>query len=202
MLRRRKDVTPIGALEPAPSTQPSSTGPSSIGPLSADEALTGLYAVHWRGLVRLAWLLLHDQQGAEDVVQEAFVAMHRRWPQLRDREKALAYVRACVVNGVRSAQRHERVVRRESTAEAGRADAAGRAVAPSAEAGALSLWDSEAMLAAVGQLPRRQREVLVLRYYADLTEAQISDLLGISAGSVKAHAHRALASLRGRVDSS
>ncbi len=183
-------MTPISALEPTSSTEA----------LSADEALTGLYAVHWQALVRLAWLLLHDQQAAEDVVQEAFVATHRRWPHLRDRQKALAYLRTCVVNGARSRQRHDRVVRRETTAEATRADASGRAVAPSAEASALRHLDSAVMLAVVRALPQRQREVLVLRYYADLTEAQIADTLGISAGSVKAHAHRALASLRLRAE--
>ena len=188
-------MSPIGALEPAPSAES-----SNIGPLSADEALSDLYAVHWRALVRLAWLLLHDQQAAEDVVQEAFVAMHRRWPQLRDREKALAYVRTCVVNGTRSRQRHERVVRRETIAEAGRADASGRTLAPSAEASALRHLESDLLLAAVRALPQRQREVLVLRYYADLSEAQIADILGVSAGSVKAHAHRALANLRDRVE--
>ena len=177
----------MGGLEPAT---------AAPQPDPADEALTGLYAAHWRPLVRVAWLLLHDQQGAEDVVQDAFVAMRRRWPTLRDPEKVLAYLRTSVVNGVRSAQRHQRVVQREVRSEAGSADALGRSVASSAEAHALDRLRGDAILAAVRELPPRQREVLVLRYYADLSEAQIADALGINPGSVKAHAHRALASLR------
>ena len=177
----------MGGLEPAT---------AAPQPDPADAALTGLYAAHWRPLVRVAWLLLHDQQGAEDVVQDAFVAMRRRWPTLRDPDKALAYLRTSVVNGVRSAQRHERVVQREARSQASRADALGRSVGPSAETRALDRLRADTILAAVRQLPPRQSEVLVLRYYADLSEAQIADALGISAGSVKVHAHRALATLR------
>src|SRR5262245_63118439 len=66
--------------------------------LDADTALEQLYAAHWRGLVRLAVLLLRDQGQAEEVVQDAFVAMHLRWRSLRDPDKALAYLRQAVVN--------------------------------------------------------------------------------------------------------
>ena len=64
--------------------------------LDADTALEQLYAAHWRGLVRLAVLLLRDQGAAEEVVQEAFIAMHGRWRSLRDPDKALAYLRQAV----------------------------------------------------------------------------------------------------------
>ncbi|MGV1008894.1 MAG: SigE family RNA polymerase sigma factor [Dermatophilaceae bacterium] len=176
------------------------TAPAEPAPDPADEALTHLYAVHWRPLVRVAWLLLRDQQGAEDVVQDAFVAMRRRWPTLRDPDRALAYLRASVVNGVRSVQRHQVVVERRARSEAGRADLPDRAEVSSAETGALSRLRADALLTAVRALPARQREVLVLRYYADLSEAQIAQALGISPGSVKAHAHRALATLRHTVE--
>lgn len=165
-----------------------------------DDVLAELYAAHWRPLVRLAWLLLHDQAAAEDVVQDAFVGMARGWARLRDESLAAAYLRRSVVNGCRSVGRHATVARRELTAEAGRADALGRATAPSAEAGALARLDRRGLLAALDTLPDRQREVLVLRYYADLSEAQIADALGIARGSVKAHAHRGLAALRERME--
>ena len=80
--------------------------------LDADTALEQLYAAHWRGLVRLAVLLLRDQGAAEEVVQDAFVAMHGRWSRLRDPDKALAYLRQAVVNRSRSALRHRGVVER------------------------------------------------------------------------------------------
>ena len=73
---------------------------------AADEALTRLYAAHWDGLVRLSWLLVRDQHVAEESVQDAFVAMHARWAQLREPEKALAYLRRSVVNTSRSVLRH------------------------------------------------------------------------------------------------
>ncbi len=166
----------------------------------ADRAIADLYAVHWRPLVRLAWLLLHDQAAAEDVVQDAFVATHRAWGRVRDHGAAAAYLRRAVVNGCRSVGRHQQVVRRETVAEAGRADAVGRAAAPSAESGALAGLDRRALLDALDALPQRQREVLVLRYYADLSEAQIAAALDIAPGSVKAHASRGLAALRSRTE--
>jgi DNA-directed RNA polymerase specialized sigma24 family protein len=78
----------------------------------ADEALVALYTAHYRSLVRLAALLLHDTAAAEDVVQDAFVAMHSSWRRLRDTDKALAYLRQAVVNRSRSRLRHLKVVER------------------------------------------------------------------------------------------
>lgn len=177
--------------------------PSPTGPVSdADTAIAGLYAAHWRSLVRVAYLLLRDQLAAEDVVQDAFIATHRNWGKVRDQGLAAAYLRRAVVNGARSVLRHQQVVRRELTAEAGRADALGRAGAESAEAGAMRDLGRDEMLAALRMLPQRQQEVLVLRYYCDLSEAQIADALDIAPGSVKAHAHRAVAALRAQMEAS
>jgi len=170
------------------------------GNLDADTAIAGLYAAHWRPLVRLAWLFVHDQGRAEDVVQDAFVATHRNWDKVREQAAATAYLRRAVVNGCRSWGRHEQVVRRELVAEAGRADAFGRDAAPSAEREALADLGNAGMLAALRALPDRQREVLVLRYFSDLSEAQIADALQIAPGSVKAHAHRGLAALRAHLE--
>lgn len=147
-------------------------------------------------MVRVAWLLVRDQQVAEEVVQDALVAVHRRWNHLENHDTAVAYLRVCVVNGARSVLRHRRVERGHLAREAGSATAYGRMSEPSAEAEAMQHSEHDAMIEALHGLPRRQREVLVLRYYLDLSEAQIADALQIAPGSVKAHAHRGLAALR------
>ncbi|GAA4752026.1 SigE family RNA polymerase sigma factor [Nocardioides endophyticus] len=157
---------------------------------TADEALEQLYAAHWRGLVRLSVLLVRDQGVAEEVTQDAFVAVHARWSRLRDPDKALAYLRQTVVNRSRSALRHRAVVQRHAE----------RRTTPLVEAGAdqaALVGDRRAaVLDAMRELPQRQREVLALRYYLDLSEAEIADTLGISRGAVKSHASRGAATLR------
>jgi RNA polymerase sigma-70 factor (sigma-E family) len=157
---------------------------------SADDAVTGLYATEYRPLVRLAILLTHDAGIAEEIVQDAFVALHQRWRRLRDPQAGAAYLRQSVVNRSRSALRHRGVVDRF----AGRSGP--REQAPSAEALALQAGTHAAVLAAVRRLPARQREALVLRYYLDLSEAQTAELMGVSPGAVKSHTARALTALR------
>ncbi len=153
---------------------------------TADEALEQLYAAHWRGLVRLSVLLVRDQGVAEEVTQDAFVAVHARWSRLRDPDKALAYLRQAVVNRSRSALRHRAVVQRHAAA-----------LRPIADADPTPTSDRRAaVLDAMRALPDRQREVLALRYYLDLSEAEIADTLGISRGAVKSHASRGAAALR------
>ena len=153
----------------------------------ADAAVEQLYAAHWRQLVRLSVLLVHDQAAAEDVVQDAFVAMHGR-SRLRDPDKALAYLRQAVVNRSRSALRHRVVVERHArTSSAGDVTVDGPTVGGARR---------DAVREALRRLSERQREVLVLRYYLDWSEAQIADALGISRGAVKAHAHRGSSALR------
>lgn len=163
---------------------------------AADAGVTALYAAHWNGLVRLAWLLVRDQQVAEEVVQDAFVAVHGRWVTLQSEDRAAAYLRRCVVNGARSTLRHRGVEQRWLARQDGSPDAGAGATAPSAESRAVDHVEGEALLQALARLPGRQREVLMLRYYLDLSEAQIAEALEISRGSVKAHAHRGLAALR------
>lgn len=157
---------------------------------AVDRAVGELYAAHAPGLVRLAWLLLHDVRDAEEVVQDAFVELHRRWDRLEDPARAGAYLRRSVVNGARSALRHRGVVERWE------ASLAAPPPAPGPEDAALAAEQHAALLHALARLPQRQREVLVLRYYLDLDEHAIADALGISPGSVKTHAHRGLAALR------
>jgi RNA polymerase sigma-70 factor (sigma-E family) len=173
-------------------TDPSSRAADVADPetWAADEAVTRLYTAHYRGLVRLSTLLLGETASAEEVVQDAFVAMHRSWRRLRDTDKALAYLRRTVVNSSRSRLRHRRVADRYLATQAG------PATAPSAEHGALDRLDYAAVVAALRELPSRQRETLVLRYYGDLSEADIATAMGISRGAVKSHASRGMAALR------
>lgn len=161
-------------------------------PVERDEAVTALFVAHHRRLVGLARLLVDDQQSAEDVVQEAFGQLHRRWSSLRDKDAAVAYLQTAVVNGARSTLRNRRVRRREDDVVV--------PDAPSAELSALGREDQRVLRAAIAGLPRRQRQVLVLRYYLDLSEAEIAQWLEISRGSVKQHAARGLTALSTRLE--
>ena len=160
----------------------------------ADDAVTHLYATHYRPMVRLAALLLRDPGVAEEVVQDAFVAMHGSWRRLREPERAVAYLRQSVVNRSRSALRRRTVAARHAPAPA--------PDAPSAEHGALLALEHASVLGALRSLPARQREVLVLRYYADLSEADIAEAMGISRGAVKSHASRGMSALRSLLEAS
>ncbi len=154
----------------------------------ADTAITELYSAHYRPLVRLAVLLLHDVATAEEVVQDSFVALHSGLHRLRDNDKALAYLRAAVVNRSRSVLRHRVVVDRNAPKPP--------PDMPSAEHGAMALIERSSVVTALRTLPLRQREVVVLRFYADLSEAQIAATMGITRGAVKSHTSRAMAALR------
>lgn len=154
----------------------------------ADRAVTALYSAHYRSLVRLAALLVRDVATAEEVVQDSFVAMHGGWRRLRDSDKALSYLRQSVVNRSRSVLRHRVVVDRNAPKPP--------PDMPSAEHGAFALIERSAVVAALRTLPPRQREALVLRYYGDLSEAQIAAAMGISKGAVKSHTARAMTALR------
>src|SRR6266700_3653805 len=154
----------------------------------SEKAVCALYSAHYQSLVRLAALLVRDVGTAEEVVQDAFVAMHGGWRRLRDTEKALSYLRQSVVNRARSVLRHRVVVDRNAPKPA--------PDMPSAEQGAISLLERSAVIAALRTLPPRQREALVLKFYADLSEAQIAASMGISRGAVKSHTARGVAALR------
>ena len=118
--------------------------------------------------------------------------MHEAWQRLRDAEKALAYLRQAVVNRSRSVLRHRTVVDKNLQ----------KAVPdmPSAEHGALILLERSAVVSALRGLPDRQREAIVLRYYADLNEAEIAATMGISRGAVKSHTARGMIALRSALE--
>lgn len=150
--------------------------------------LTETYRSHYRSLLGLAALLLDDTASCEDVVQEAFIRVHSARSRVRDPEKTLAYLRQTVVNLSRSALRR-RILGLKLLSKP-MPDMA------SAEEGAYEILERDQLKAAMRKLQRRQREVLVLRYFADMTEAQVAETLGISLGSVKAYGSRGLAALR------
>jgi RNA polymerase sigma-70 factor (sigma-E family) len=165
------------------------TGP---GEWNAELAVIELYSIQYKSLVRLAAMLVRDISTAEEVVQDAFIAMHDGWHRLKDADKALAYLRQAVVNRSRSVLRHRMVVEKNAPKPA--------PDMPSAEHGALALLERSAVIAALRDLPERQREAIVLRYYADLSEAEIATTMRISRGAVKSHTARAMASLKAALE--
>jgi RNA polymerase sigma-70 factor (sigma-E family) len=171
----------------------------SRGPGTGDEGdaeppgpgdLSALFTRHHAGLVRLALLIVGDQPTAEDVVQDVFARLHARPGKTWDGD-SLAYVRAAVMNGCRSELRHRAVVRRFP----GLGGKLFEETTQSAEQEILRSEERRQVLEALASLPLRRREVLVLRYYVGLSEAEISGVLGISPGTVKSTAARGLAAL-------
>jgi RNA polymerase sigma-70 factor (sigma-E family) len=186
MVTRPTDVTEALLANPAMSTAPTMSG--AVVEWDADRAVTAIYSEHYRSLVRLAAFLVRDNATAEEVVQDSFVAMHGAWRRLRDTDKALSYLRQSVVNRSRSVLRHRMVVDKNTPKPP--------PDMPSAEHGAIIQLERSAVVSALRALPERQREALVLRYYGDLSEAQIASVMGISRGAVKSHTARAMAALR------
>jgi len=153
-----------------------------------DDPIGDLFRLHRLTLVRLAVFLTSDRGLADEIVQDAFVALHRHWDRLKNKGAAVGYLRTSVVNGARSAHRRRLVAWRHQRAAEPEA-------APAADAGMLLQEEHRLVVQALRRLPRRQREVLVLRYWSELSEADIADTLGISRGTVKSTASRALRSL-------
>jgi RNA polymerase sigma-70 factor (sigma-E family) len=166
-------------------TAAADAGPPGGEPPPAAAAVTALYQAHALGLIRLAHIMLGDRQGAEDVVQEAFAGLYRRWGQLSDTGNALGYLRSSVLNGCRSQLRRRN--RRDQPDEP--------VPAASAEAAVLTGEQRREVMRAIRRLPRRQREALVLRFYLDLSEAEIAETMGIGQSTVRSATYRALTSL-------
>ena len=166
--------------------------PGAGADLDADHAVTALYSLHYRSLVRLAAFLVRDTAAAEELVQDSFVAVHAAWHRLQDTDHALSYLRESVVTRSRSL-RHRAVVDK---------------IAPKLTPGwpvteqAAVIPHRPALLSALQTLPARQREVLVLRYYAGMSEAEIASAMGISKGAVRSHTARAMSSLRAELPNS
>ena len=148
--------------------------------------VSALYAEHALGLSRLAHVMLGDRAAAEDVVQDAFFGLFRRWNHLDDPQKAQAYLRSAVLNGCRTVLRRQA---RTLDVTAITLDAV------SAEAPLLASEDRRAVMTALRELPDRQRETLVLRYYLELSDSEIARTMGIGESTVRSTAHRGLAAL-------
>jgi RNA polymerase sigma-70 factor (sigma-E family) len=166
-------------------TRPEEKPGSVAGDSGAARAVTALYAEHALGLTRLAFIMLGDRFAAEDVVQEAFCGLYRAWDRLPSHDNVVGYLRVSVVNGCRSVIRRARRAPRPLAVPN----------AASAEADALRGEEQRATVAALRRLPPRQREALVLRYFADLPEHETAEAMGVSRGTVKSTTARALASL-------
>lgn len=165
-------------------------------PFTGDDSLESLYVAHYRDLVRLVSGLLDDNETCEEVVQDAFASLLGGGGRPRPGREA-AYLRSAVLNGARSQMRKRQVRRRHLTSVADQSEP------PSArtpEDAAVERVEHQRVLDAVRTLPRRQCEVVLLRFQAELSEAEIADTLGISPGSVKTHASRGLAAVRARLD--
>ena len=132
---------------------------------ASGDAFTAVYLANYHSLIRLAALLVDDRAGCEDVVQDAYVRVYASRTRLRDESRALAYLRQTVVNLSRSSLRRAMVARRRTGPAA--PDPGGP------DEVALDRIAQTAVVQALRRLPRRQREVLVLRYYADLSEADV-----------------------------
>jgi RNA polymerase sigma factor (sigma-70 family) len=184
-----------GALGAAPGTPDRASDAEPGGQAAAaapgewlDVAL--LYRQHHADLVRLALLLVGDRGCAEDVVQDVFTRLCARG-RMVTQDSTLAYVRTAVVNGCRSVLRHRALTRRIAVTRA----APWRDTQESAEHTAMLAEDRRLVLAALAALPRRRREVLVLRFYLGLPVAEAAAMLGISQGSVKSATARGLDAL-------
>jgi RNA polymerase sigma-70 factor (sigma-E family) len=168
---------------------PLDRGLPAVTPGRAESArsVTELFAEHHLALVRLAVLMVGDVATAEDVVQDAFEQLHRRWRSLRKQPSALPYARSAVLNGCRSVLRRRTVARRHE----------GRIAEPASYGpdAAVAFEQRTELIDAFRSLPRRQREVLALRYYLDMSVADTAATLRISEGAVRSTASRGLDAL-------
>ena len=154
---------------------------------SAAAAFSDFAHSRWPALVRLAYGITGDRGLAEDLAQTALASAYASWPRVTRADDPDAYVRRILLNAHRGAFRKRRVAEQLT----GSPPDAAAVADPSGQQG-----DRAAIVTALAALPRRQREVLVLRFWLDLTEAQVAESLGCSVGTVKSQASRALAKLR------
>lgn len=153
-------------------------------------------AAHADGLLRAAYLMVGDRGDAEDIVQEGMLRLARKWPRVREMEHPGAYARRVMFSlvldgGVQRSRRSVELVAIETATARGGGGAT-----------AASLDSRTDLIRALAGLPERQRAVLVLRYFADLPEAEVATVLGCSVGTVKSNASRALSRLRQTLDDS
>ena len=154
--------------------------------LERSHAIEALYRKHYITMAKTARLLIGSREEGEEIAQDAFVALYRGWDRLRDKEGSVAYLRASVVNLARGRIRRALLARRHPPPVEPPADP------PEPGPGAQELV---ALRAALRSLPARQREAVVLRFFAGLDETAAAAAMGISAGALKSHLHRAKTAL-------
>ncbi len=152
-----------------------------------DDVVRSLFAERRIELVRMAVLLVDDRETAQDVVQEAFLQLHARRRSLTSPDKALAYLRRCVLNGARSVLRKRRTTRGIAWE--------GAPVEPGADAAVMSAFEQRAVVEAVRGLPARQQQVVILRFWLDLAASQAAEVLGVRPGAVAAATFKATRAL-------
>ena len=157
-------------------------------PVDRRSAVTALFHSHSRSLVRLASLLVDDPETAEDLVQEAFISLYRHWPRVRDPAAAVGYLRAATLNLARTRvrrRRRERLFTPDVPPPAAPADT-----------GALGRDVTDTVLRALALLPRRQREVVVLRIWGQLTFEEAAEVIGVSPNTAASRYRYGLAKLK------
>ena len=186
-MRRRQNIPLTLPPVPPPASPADPLVPTVSDPADVEReaALARLFELHYASMLRLAVLLGADDP--ENVVAEAYYQIYRKWRKLRDPSSAESYLRSVVCNLSRMRIRHLQVTRKHIEPPADSAI--------SAEASALLRDDQRILVAALGKLPRRQREALVLRHWLGLKEGEIAEAMGISSGSVKTHISRGIAAL-------
>lgn len=153
---------------------------ASIDPAERVDTFDEFYRTECHGAIRLAWLLTREASAAEDIAQDAFAAVHARFDVLSN---PAAYLRRCVVNGVRArARRRERELRRNQLVVAGAATAAE--------------GPTGGVIDAIAKLPVNQRTAVVLRYWAQMRDREIADTMGLRVGTVRSTLSRATTRLR------
>ncbi len=173
----------------APARSPGGSGPGTGGAEVATEDrldFESYAAARWSRLLRTAYLLTGDHHEAEDLVQVTLAKVYLGWSRVRRLEEPDAYVHRALVNNNISRHRKRRVVQLLTS----------RLPDRPREGAAAQVEARSLLLEALATLPPRQRAVVVLRYWEDLSEHQVAEVLGCTAGNVKSQASRGLRKLR------
>jgi DNA-directed RNA polymerase specialized sigma24 family protein len=158
----------------------------------ADRTVAALYGQHYSALVRLASLLVGDPATGEEIVQDSFVALYASRPRLRDGDGALSYLRQSVLHRSRSAGRRGAAAEPKASGP-GTEGPAGLRRPPAAPG-------RPVVISALHALPARQREAVVMRYYAGLSETRVAEVMGISTRAARQHTERGMGALRAVLD--
>ena len=164
------------------------------GSLDADALVARMFSEQGASLVRLARVFCDDRDAAEDLVQEAFIRLHRSAGSIRDLGRAPAFLRSIVINLARDHNRRGLMSLRH------RASTVPTAPPSGPDDRAVHHEEADEVLTALRTLPERQRACLVLHYYEELSIAEVAETLRISMNSVKTHCRRGLASLESRLE--